>query len=76
MSTRSGEFVTLRELVDEVGAAAARFFYLMRRADQHLEFDLDLATAQNADNPVYYVQYAHADLQRRTPARRTDRAGR
>lgn len=62
MSTRSGEFVTLRELVDEVGAAAARFFYLMRRADQHLEFDLDLATTQNAENPVYYVQYAHARI--------------
>ena len=62
MSTRAGEFVTLRELVDEVGPAAARFFYVMRRADQHLEFDLDLATAQSADNPVYYVQYAHARI--------------
>ncbi|MEQ8662420.1 MAG: arginine--tRNA ligase, partial [Gammaproteobacteria bacterium] len=62
MSTRSGEFVTLRELVDEVGVDAARFFYVMRRADQHLEFDLDLATAQNNDNPVYYVQYAHARI--------------
>ncbi len=60
MSTRSGEFVTLRELVDEVGVDATRFFYVMRRSDQHLEFDLDLATAQNNDNPVYYVQYAHA----------------
>lgn len=60
MSTRSGEFVTLRELVDEVGVDATRFFYVMRRADQHLEFDLDLATAQSSDNPVYYVQYAHA----------------
>jgi len=62
MSTRSGEFVTLRELVDEVGVDAARFFYVMRRADQHLEFDLDLATAQSSDNPVYYVQYAHARI--------------
>ncbi len=62
MSTRSGEFVTLRELVDEVGVDAARFFYVMRRADQHLEFDLDLATAQSNDNPVYYVQYAHARI--------------
>ncbi|MEX2480575.1 MAG: arginine--tRNA ligase [Gammaproteobacteria bacterium] len=62
MSTRGGEFVTLRELVDEVGPAAARFFYVMRRADQHLEFDLDLATAESADNPVYYVQYAHARI--------------
>lgn len=63
MSTRAGEFVTLRELVDEVGVDAARFFYVMRRSDQHLEFDLDLATAQSSDNPVYYVQYAHARVQ-------------
>lgn len=62
MSTRSGEFVTLRELVEEVGVDAARFFYVMRRADQHLEFDLDLATARSNDNPVYYVQYAHARI--------------
>jgi arginyl-tRNA synthetase len=62
MSTRSGEFVTLRELSDEVGVDAARFFYLMRRSDQHLDFDLDLATAQNSENPVYYVQYAHARI--------------
>ena len=62
MSTRSGEFVTLRQLVDEVGVDAARFFYVMRRADQHLEFDLDLARAQSSDNPVYYVQYAHARI--------------
>ena len=60
MSTRAGEFITLKQLVDEVGVDAARFFYVMRRSDQHLEFDLDLATAQNNDNPVYYVQYAHA----------------
>lgn len=63
MSTRAGEYVTLRELVDEVGVDAARFFYVMRRADQHLEFDLDLAKAQSNDNPVYYVQYAHARVQ-------------
>jgi len=62
MSTRAGEFVTLRELVDEVGVDAARYFYVMRRADQHLEFDLDLAKAQSNDNPVYYVQYAHARI--------------
>ncbi|MGR8918668.1 MAG: arginine--tRNA ligase [Gammaproteobacteria bacterium] len=62
MSTRSGEFVTLRELVDEVGVDAARFFYIMRRSDQHLEFDLDLATSESSDNPVYYVQYAHARI--------------
>lgn len=60
MSTRSGEFVTLRELRDEVGNDAARFFYVMRKCEQHLDFDLDLAKSQSADNPVYYVQYAHA----------------
>ncbi len=62
MSTRSGEFVTLRELIDEVGVDAARFFYLMRRSDQHLDFDLDLAKSQSQDNPVYYLQYAHARI--------------
>jgi arginyl-tRNA synthetase len=62
MSTRSGEFVTLRELVDEVGVDAARFFYLMRRSDQHLEFDLDLAVSRSNENPVFYVQYAHARI--------------
>jgi len=60
MSTRSGEFVTLRELRKEVGCDAARFFYVMRRCEQHLDFDLDLAKSQSNDNPVYYVQYAHA----------------
>jgi arginyl-tRNA synthetase len=60
MSTRSGEFVTLRELRKEVGRDAARFFYVMRRCEQHLDFDLDLAKSQSADNPVYYCQYAHA----------------
>ncbi len=60
MSTRSGEFVTLRELRKEVGRDAARFFYIMRRCEQHLDFDLDLAKSQSSDNPVYYVQYAHA----------------
>jgi arginyl-tRNA synthetase len=60
MSTRSGEFVTLRELRNEVGNDAARFFYVLRKADQHLDFDLDLAKSQSTDNPVYYVQYAHA----------------
>ncbi len=60
MSTRAGEFVTLRELIDEVGADAARFFYVMRRCEQHLDFDLELAKSQSSDNPVYYVQYAHA----------------
>ncbi len=60
MSTRSGSFVTLRELREEVGRDAARFFYVMRRCEQHLDFDLDLAKSQSSDNPVYYVQYAHA----------------
>lgn len=60
MSTRSGEYVTLRELREEVGNDAARFFYVSRSNDQHLEFDLELAKSQSSDNPVYYVQYAHA----------------
>lgn len=60
MSTRSGEFVSLRELRQEVGNDAARFFYVLRRSDQHLDFDLDLARSQSNENPVYYVQYAHA----------------
>ena len=60
MSTRSGSFVTLRELRDEVGNDAARFFYVMRKCEQHLDFDLDLAKSESADNPVYYIQYAHA----------------
>ena len=60
MSTRSGEFVTLRQLRKEVGRDAARFFYVMRRCEQHLDFDLDLAKSQSKDNPVYYIQYAHA----------------
>ena len=62
MSTRSGEFVTLRELRDEVGRDAARFFYALRKPDQHMDFDLDLAKSQSSDNPVYYVQYAHARI--------------
>ncbi len=62
MSTRSGEFVTLRELRGEVGNDAARFFYVLRKSDQHLDFDLDLAKSQSNDNPVYYIQYAHARL--------------
>ncbi|MDQ2069933.1 arginine--tRNA ligase [Natronospira bacteriovora] len=62
MSTRSGSFVTLRELREEVGADAARYFYVMRSNDQHLDFDLELAKSQSSDNPVYYVQYAHARI--------------
>jgi len=62
MSTRSGSFVTLRELREEVGADAARFFYVMRKCEQHMDFDLDLAKSQSNDNPVYYIQYAHARI--------------
>ena len=62
MSTRAGEFVTLREVVDEVGKDAARYNFLMRRSDSHLDFDLDLAKKQSNENPVYYVQYAHARI--------------
>src|SRR5690606_8418724 len=60
MSTRSGEFVTLRQLREEVGNDAARFFYVMRSNDQHLDFDLELAKSRSNENPVYYIQYAHA----------------
>ncbi|OGP82261.1 MAG: arginine--tRNA ligase [Deltaproteobacteria bacterium RBG_16_58_17] len=62
MSTRSGEFVTLREVVDEVGKDAARYNFLMRRSDSHLDFDLEVAKRQSNENPVYYVQYAHARI--------------
>ncbi|MEI7614505.1 MAG: arginine--tRNA ligase [Betaproteobacteria bacterium] len=60
MSTRSGEFVTLRTLREDVGNDACRFFYVLRKSDQHLDFDLDLAKSQTNENPVYYIQYAHA----------------
>lgn len=62
MSTRAGKFVTLKELVDEVGTDAARFFYVMRSHEQHLDFDMDLAKSQTKDNPVFYIQYAHARI--------------
>jgi arginyl-tRNA synthetase len=62
MSTRSGSFVTLRELREEVGSDAARYFYVMRSHEQHLDFDLDLAKSRANDNPVYYIQYAHARI--------------
>ena len=62
MTTRGGTFVTLREVMDEVGKDAARFIFLSRRPDAHLEFDLEVAKQQSSDNPVYYVQYAHARL--------------
>jgi arginyl-tRNA synthetase len=60
MSKRSGDYVTLRDLRKEVGDDAARLFYVMRSNDQHLDFDLELAKARSNDNPVYYIQYAHA----------------
>ena len=60
MSTRSGEFVTLRQLRKDIGSDAARFFYVMRKCEQHLDFDLDLAKSQSSENPMYYIQYAHA----------------
>jgi arginyl-tRNA synthetase len=62
MGKRAGEFVTLREVVDEVGVDAARFFFLLRKADSTLDFDLELAKKQHTDNPVFYVQYAHARI--------------
>ncbi|HEY5626846.1 MAG TPA: arginine--tRNA ligase [Nitrospira sp.] len=62
MSKRTGEFITMREVIDEVGADAAKFYFLMRDANTHLEFDLELAKQRSADNPVYYVQYAHARI--------------
>ncbi|MFK7954563.1 MAG: arginine--tRNA ligase [Lysobacterales bacterium] len=64
MSTRSGKFVPLKQLREEVGTDAARFFYVMRSHEQHLDFDLELAKKQSKDNPVYYVQYAHARIMR------------
>ncbi|MFQ5482981.1 MAG: arginine--tRNA ligase, partial [Nitrospinaceae bacterium] len=62
MSTRSGEFVTLAEVVSEVGVDAARYFFMMRSADSHLDFDLELAKKETPENPVYYIQYAHARI--------------
>src|SRR6185369_11778819 len=60
MGKRTGEFVALEDVIEEVGRDAARFFFLMRKSDSHLEFDLELAKRQSSDNPVFYVQYAHA----------------
>ncbi|MDF1758123.1 MAG: arginine--tRNA ligase [Legionellaceae bacterium] len=62
MSTRSGSFVSLRELREEVSNDAARFFYVMRKSEQHMDFDLELAKSQSSDNPVYYIQYGHARI--------------
>ena len=64
MSSRSGQFVTLRDLRKEVGNDAARFYYVMRKSEQHIDFDLDLAVSQSKDNAVYYIQYAHARVNR------------
>ena len=64
MSTRSGDFITLNELCDEVGKDAARFFYVSRSNNQHLDFNLDLAKSKSNENPVYYIQYAHARIHR------------
>ena len=79
ISKRAGSYVTVRDLIDEVGRDGVRYFFLMRRVDSHLVFDIDLAKSQSDDNPVYYVQYAHARLceraarmgRRRRVARRT-----
>ncbi len=62
MSTREGEFTTLTQVMDEVGVDAARFFFLLRKSDAHLEFDLELAKKHSLENPVYYIQYAHARI--------------
>jgi arginyl-tRNA synthetase len=62
MSKRTGEFITMREVIDEVGADAAKFYFLMRDSNTHLDFDLELAKQRSAENPVYYVQYAHARI--------------
>jgi arginyl-tRNA synthetase len=62
MSTRKGQYITLREVLDEVGLDASRFFFMMRRTASHLNFDLDVAKKQTSENPVYYIQYAHARI--------------
>ncbi len=69
MSSRSGQFVTLRDLRKEVGNDAARFYYVMRKSEQHIDFDLDLAVSQSKDNAVYYIQYAHARVNRMVDVR-------
>ncbi len=62
MSTRSGEFFTLKDLIKDIGADAARFYYLSKQADQHLDFDIDLAKSDSKENIFYYIQYAHARI--------------
>jgi arginyl-tRNA synthetase len=74
MSTRAGEYITLREVLDEVGKDAARFFLLMRKASAHLDFDLELAKKQTQENPVFYVQYAHARICSIISASKTEEA--
>ena len=73
MSTRAGQYISLRQVIDEIGADVARFFFLMRRVESHLDFDLSLAKKQSEENPVYYIQYAHAriaSIQRKAPRKR------
>jgi len=62
MSTRRGQYISLREVIDEVGVDASRFFFLMRHINAHLDFDLELAKKESPENPVYYIQYAHARI--------------
>ena len=62
MSTRSGDFITLEQLLKEVGKDATRFFYIARKSDQHMDFDIELAKTNDSNNPVYYIQYAHARI--------------
>jgi arginyl-tRNA synthetase len=62
MSTRKGQYITLREVLQEVGKDSSRFFFMMRRTNSHLDFDLDVAKKQTPENPVYYIQYAHARI--------------
>ena len=62
MSTRSGEFYPIQDLVSDIGKDATRFFYLIKKKEQHLEFDLDQAEEKNKNNPIYYIQYAHARI--------------
>ena len=62
MSTRSGDFFTLENLIDEIGSDASRFYHLSKQADQHLDFDLDLAQSDSKENIFYYIQYAHARI--------------
>ncbi len=75
MSTRAGEFITLRELREEAGKDAARFFFLRRKRDSHLDFDMELAKKHSMDNPVYYIQYAHARISSLLEYKKNKKAG-